>query len=51
MKLCRNERCKRGPGRTRKQVVSEKPWAEYCCRECGDAFRRRKYYLGQKAKK
>lgn len=51
MKLCGNDRCKRGPGGKRKQFESEKIWGAYCCRQCGDAVRRRRYYLGQKDKK
>lgn len=49
---CLNENCTHGPKKQRAaRMKSDKAWALYCCKLCGDAVRRRKYYLGQKDKK
>lgn len=48
--LCGNERCRRGPGKTRKRFLPLKPHSKYCSRPCGDAERMRRYYERKKSK-
>lgn len=48
LKTCVNPNCKRGENRLPAQFEPGKAWGLYCCKKCGDAVRRLRYYYKHK---
>ncbi len=47
LKLCENDRCKRGQYERPAEITDDK---RYCCRPCSDSVRCRRYYYRKKDK-